>query len=82
MTLDDSFSYTMITLLVVIQIENEGKPVSNQRSSGRCWIFACLNCMRIPVAKALEIEEFELSQNYVFLWDKVRLHENSSFQSF
>ena len=31
---------------------DEFKPVTNQRSSGRCWIFACLNAMRIPFIKA------------------------------
>lgn len=53
------------------KVETEGKPMTNQKSSGRCWIFACMNCMRVPVMKKLEIDEFELSQNYLFFWDKV-----------
>ena len=28
------------------RIPDEGKPVTNQKSSGRCWIFAVLNSMR------------------------------------
>jgi len=59
--------------LICIQIESEGKPVTDQKSSGRCWIFAMLNCMRIPVMKQLKIEDFELSQSYLFFWDKVRV---------
>ena len=31
------------------KVEAEGKPVTNQKSSGRCWIFACLNVMRYTV---------------------------------
>ena len=50
---------------------DEVKPVTNQRSSGRCWIFACLNAMRIPFVKANNLEDFEFSQNYLFFWDKV-----------
>ncbi|XP_067421982.1 bleomycin hydrolase [Emydura macquarii macquarii] len=49
----------------------EGKPVTNQKNSGRCWIFSCLNVMRLPVMKKFNIEEFEFSQAYVFYWDKI-----------
>ena len=47
-------------------------PVTNQRSSGRCWIFAGLNILREIVAKKLGIKsQFELSQNYISLFDKI-----------
>ncbi|ELK01877.1 Bleomycin hydrolase [Pteropus alecto] len=52
-------------------VSQEGKPVTNQKSSGRCWIFSCLNVMRLPFMKKLNIEEFEFSQSYLFFWDKV-----------
>ncbi|XP_037665956.1 bleomycin hydrolase isoform X3 [Choloepus didactylus] len=52
-------------------VPQEGKPVTNQKSSGRCWIFSCLNVMRLPFMKKLNIEEFEFSQSYLFFWDKV-----------
>lgn len=58
------------------KIEAEAKPITDQKHSGRCWIFACLNAMRVPIMKELNIEELELSQNYVFFWDKV---ERSNF---
>ncbi|XP_010114491.1 PREDICTED: bleomycin hydrolase, partial [Chlamydotis macqueenii] len=48
-----------------------GKPVTNQKNSGRCWIFSCLNAMRLPFMKKYNIEEFEFSQSYLFFWDKV-----------
>ena len=44
---------------------------SSQKSSGRCWIFAVMNAMRIPFMKKLEIEDFEFSQSYLFFWDKI-----------
>lgn len=40
---------------------------------GRCWIFSCLNVMRLPFMKKFNIEEFEFSQSYLFFWDKVSL---------
>jgi len=56
----------------VIQYKvEEARPRSDQASSGRCWIFAGLNAMRIPFMKSLTIEEFEFSQSHLFYWDKV-----------
>ncbi|XP_055844884.1 bleomycin hydrolase isoform X2 [Episyrphus balteatus] len=53
------------------KVENEAKPVTNQKSSGRCWLFAALNCIRVPFMKALTLDEFEFSQGYLFYWDKI-----------
>jgi len=33
------------------KIDAEGNPVTNQRSSGRCWLFASTNVMRVPFMK-------------------------------
>ncbi|KAF9806022.1 hypothetical protein SFRURICE_019834 [Spodoptera frugiperda] len=49
-----------------IKIDSEAKPVTNQENSGRCWLFAALNVMRLPFMKKYGIEEFEFSQRYVF----------------
>ena len=49
----------------------EGSPVTNQRSSGRCWIFAACNVFRIAIQQKYNIKSFELSQAYLFFWDKV-----------
>ncbi|XP_059048200.1 bleomycin hydrolase isoform X2 [Achroia grisella] len=54
-----------------IKVESEGKPVTNQENSGRCWLFAALNVMRLPFMKKYGIEEFEFSQSYLFFWDKI-----------
>ena len=44
--------------------------VTNQKSSGRCWLFAALNVIRREVVKKYDLVDFELSQNYLFFWDK------------
>ncbi|MCR5079058.1 MAG: C1 family peptidase, partial [Bacilli bacterium] len=52
-------------------IEVKTMSVANQKASGRCWIFAGLNLLREIVAKKLGVKEFELSQNYISLFDKI-----------
>lgn len=44
--------------------------VTFQKQSGRCWIFAALNTFRHKMNKEYNLENFELSQSYVFFWDK------------
>lgn len=48
----------------------QGK-ITNQKKSGRCWMFAALNCMRFQVMKHCNLETFELSQNYTLFYDKL-----------
>lgn len=52
-----------------VNIANEAK-VTNQKSSGRCWIFAAMNVFRLEIMNKYNLEEFELSQSYLFFWDK------------
>lgn len=45
--------------------------ISDQENSGRCWIFAFLNTIRVPMIKKYELDEdFEFSQTYLFFWHK------------
>jgi len=37
-------------------------PITNQKSSGRCWLFATTNILRYEVMKTLNLKEFQLSQ--------------------
>lgn len=53
------------------KVEAEGKPVTNQKSSGRCWLFAALNVARQPFVKQHNLEDFEFSQGHLFYWDKI-----------
>ncbi|KAK8877286.1 Bleomycin hydrolase [Apiospora arundinis] len=50
---------------------SEGAPITNQRSSGRCWLFASTNVFRVALMKKYGLAEFELSQAYLFFWDKL-----------
>ena len=45
--------------------------VTNQKSSGRCWLFAALNVVRREMCKKYKLDNFEFSQNYLFFWDKL-----------
>jgi bleomycin hydrolase len=58
------------------KIDIESK-VADQESSGRCWLFAFLNVIRLKMIKKYKLPaEFEFSQNYLFFWDKF---EKSNF---
>ncbi len=48
----------------------QGK-ITNQKQSGRCWMFAALNTMRFAIMKKLNLETMELSQNYTLFYDKL-----------
>ncbi|KAI4184909.1 MAG: hypothetical protein L6R41_004435 [Letrouitia leprolyta] len=54
-----------------IKIGLEGAPITNQKSSGRCWLFAATNVFRVAIMKRYNLKEFELSQAYLFYWDKL-----------
>ncbi len=45
-------------------------PATDQKKSGRCWIFSALNVLREVSAKKLSLSEIEFSQNYHAIWDK------------
>ena len=45
--------------------------VTNQERSGRCWLFAGLNLLRVGVMRETGIKDFEFSQNYAMFWDKL-----------
>ena len=49
----------------------ETKGITNQKSSGRCWLFAGFNIMRPTVMNNFNIAEFEFSENHLFFWDKL-----------
>jgi len=47
------------------------KGITNQKSSGRCWLFAGLNSLRPAVIAKHKLSKFEFSQNYIAFWDKM-----------
>lgn len=52
-------------------IDIESGEITNQKKAGLCWIFAALNTMRIDVMKKLNLDNMELSQNYLLFYDKL-----------
>jgi bleomycin hydrolase len=45
--------------------------VTDQKQTGRCWMFAGLNLLRSSARQVLGVKEFEFSQNYLMFWDKL-----------
>jgi len=52
-------------------------PITDQKSSGRCWLFAACNLIRnITYQKwnkmyDINIKDLEISQSYIYFWDKL-----------
>ncbi|WP_155287086.1 C1 family peptidase [Lacticaseibacillus zhaodongensis] len=59
-----------VAMTPTFSIDLDTGAVSNQKQSGRCWMFAALNTMRHSIQAQYKIKDFELSQNYTFFWDK------------
>ncbi len=45
--------------------------VTDQKSSGRCWMFSGLNTLRPAARKSLGISDIEFSESYIFFYDKL-----------
>ncbi len=45
--------------------------ITNQKNSGRCWMFAGFNVLRLEVMKKLNLKTFEFSETYLFFMDKL-----------
>jgi Aminopeptidase C len=43
--------------------------ITNQYSSGRCWMFTSMNALRPSVMEKYNISEFDFSHNYNYFWD-------------
>ncbi len=57
---DDHFSHRV-----------KSKGITNQRSSGRCWLFTGLNVLRAQMMAEHNLPMLELSQSYNFFWDQL-----------
>ncbi|MDR2362167.1 MAG: C1 family peptidase [Prevotellaceae bacterium] len=45
------------------------KGLTDQKSSGRCWMFASMNVLRPLVMEKYALNEFDFSHNYLYFWD-------------
>jgi len=47
------------------------KGITDQRSSGRCWLFTGLNVFRAKAIAKYDMGDFKFSTNYSFFWDQL-----------
>ena len=47
------------------------KGITNQQSSGRCWLFTGMNVLRSKAIMKWNLPKLELSQNYLFFYDQL-----------
>ncbi len=47
------------------------KGITNQESSGRCWMFTSMNTLRPKVIEKYNLSEFEFSTNYLYFYDQL-----------
>ena len=52
-----------------VEVKNTG--ITDQKSSGRCWLFTGLNVLRGRAMKKLGEKNFVLSQGYLFFFDQL-----------
>lgn len=52
-------------------IKVNSKGITNQFSSGRCWLFTGLNVMRSKAIAKYDLGAFEYSEVYPFFWDQL-----------
>lgn len=45
------------------------KGITDQKSSGRCWMFTSMNVLRPNVMDKFNIDKFDFSHNYLYFWD-------------
>lgn len=45
--------------------------ITDQKSSGRCWLFTGLNVMRAKMIAKYDLPSLEFSQSYGFFWDQL-----------
>ena len=52
-------------------VELKQGTITNQKRSGRCWMFASLNTLRYELMHRWNLEDFEFSETYLFFWDTI-----------
>lgn len=57
---DDNFSHRV-----------KSKDITDQKQSGRCWLFTGLNTLRSDIMETHNLPKLELSQNYNFFYDQL-----------
>lgn len=51
--------------------ETKEQSITDQKSSGRCWMFSGMNVLRADFAKRTDSLTVDFSQDYLFFWDQL-----------
>ena len=51
--------------------ETKKQSITDQKSSGRCWMFSGLNVLRANFAQRTDSMKVKFSQDYLFFWDQL-----------
>jgi bleomycin hydrolase len=71
LTSTDSNRLNKVSHIFMNSIKKKDLKATNQGHSGRCWMFAGLNMFRHNILKAMDLENFEFSETYLFFYDKL-----------
>lgn len=52
-------------------VETKSQSISDQKQSGRCWMFSGFNVLRSDFSNRTDSLSVELSQDYLFFWDQL-----------
>ncbi|MCF4005686.1 aminopeptidase [Corynebacterium uropygiale] len=76
----------VVSLYDVTETRLDSLPVTDQKRSGRCWMFAALNVLRHRIAEERKLEDFEFSEAYLqfydllgkaeVFWDRIQEHRD------
>lgn len=47
------------------------KGITDQQSSGRCWLFSGMNVLRARMIEEFDLGPFQFSQNFIFFYDQL-----------
>ncbi|MDH4658790.1 peptidase C1 [Corynebacterium pyruviciproducens] len=61
----------VLALDPTVEVKLDSLKVTDQKTSGRCWMFAALNMYRQKIATQLNLEQFEFSEAYLQYFDKL-----------
>ena len=60
-----------VALDTYFSVETKKQSITNQKSSGRCWMFSGLNVLRANFAKRTDSLKVTFSQDYLFFYDQL-----------
>ena len=68
-TLAENGSRTALDTHFSDEVKTKGR--TDQKSSGRCWLFTGLNVLRSRMIDKYDLNAFTFSQNYIFFYDQL-----------